>query len=58
MIPPRPRKGANVSEMRTFDAFAGAHDADDWIVLHSLGVRRHAAQFQGGDFSSRGAESS
>lgn len=47
MIPPRPRKGTNVSETRIFDAFAGAHDADDWIVLHSLEVRRHAAQFQG-----------
>lgn len=47
MIPPRPRKGTNVSETRIFDAFAGAHDADEWIVLHSLEVRRHAAQFQG-----------
>lgn len=47
MIPARPRNGANVSEKRIFDAFAGAHDADDWIVLHSLEVRRHAAQSQG-----------
>ncbi|REJ05131.1 hypothetical protein DY023_11175 [Microbacterium bovistercoris] len=47
MIPPRPRTGANFSEQRIFDAFAGAHDADDWIVLHSLEIRRHAAQFQG-----------
>ncbi|MGO2747007.1 NERD domain-containing protein [Microbacterium sp.] len=47
MIPERPRNGANVSEKRIFDAFAGAHNADDWIVLHSLEVRRHAAQFQG-----------
>ncbi|MGM7667633.1 NERD domain-containing protein [Microbacterium sp. A93] len=47
MIPPRPRTGANVSEKRIFDAFAGAHDADDWIVLHSIEIRRHAAQFQG-----------
>lgn len=47
MIPARPRNGANSSERRIFDAFAGAHDADDWIVLHSLEVRRHAAQFQG-----------
>lgn len=47
MIPARPRAGANTSEKRIFDAFAGAHDADDWIVLHSLEIRRHAAQFQG-----------
>lgn len=47
MIPPRPRSGANTSEKRLFDALAGAHDADDWIVLHSMEVRRHAAQFQG-----------
>lgn len=47
MIPARPRAGANVSEKRIFDAFAGATGADDWIVLHSLEIRRHAAQFQG-----------
>lgn len=47
MIPLRPRAGANVSEKRIFDAFAGAHDSDDWIVLHSLGIRRHATQFEG-----------
>ncbi|MGB3375938.1 MAG: NERD domain-containing protein [Microbacterium sp.] len=47
MIPPRPRSGANTSEKRIFDAFAGAHDADDWIVLHSLEIRRHATQFEG-----------
>lgn len=47
MIPLRPRKGANVSEKRIFDAFAGATGVDDWIVLHSLEIRRHAAQFQG-----------
>ncbi|MGX1696375.1 NERD domain-containing protein [Microbacterium keratanolyticum] len=47
MIPPRPRSGANVSETRIFDALASTHDADDWIVLHSLEVRRHATQFQG-----------
>lgn len=46
MIPIRPREGANVSEKRIFDAFAGAAGADDWIVLHSLEVRRHVAQFQ------------
>ena len=47
MIPPRPRGGANTSEKRIFDAFAGAHDADDWVVLHSLEIRRHATQFEG-----------
>ncbi len=47
MIPPRPRSGANVSEKRIFDALASAHDSTDWIVLHSLEIRRHAAQFQG-----------
>ncbi|MBO0981971.1 nuclease-related domain-containing DEAD/DEAH box helicase [Microbacterium sp. SD291] len=47
MIPARPRRGANVSETRIFDAFAGSTASDDWIVLHSLEVRRHAAQFQG-----------
>ena len=47
MIPARPRDGANSSEKRIFDAFAGARGADDWIVLHSLEIRRHAAQFQG-----------
>lgn len=47
MIPARPRAGTNVSEKRIFDAFAGAANADDWIVLHSLEIRRHAAQFQG-----------
>lgn len=39
---------ASVSEKRTFDAFAGAAGADDWIVLRSLEVGRHAAQFEGG----------
>ena len=47
MIPLRPRKGANNSEMRIFDAFAGATKGDDWIVLHSLEIRRHGTQFQG-----------
>lgn len=47
MIPPRPRTGANTSEKRIFDAFAGAHDADGWIVLHSLEIRRHATQLEG-----------
>src|SRR5690606_6440530 len=47
MIPPRPRSGANTSEKRIFDAFAGAHGTDDWIVLHSLEIRRHATQFEG-----------
>lgn len=47
MIPARPRRGANVSETRIFDALAGATASDDWIVLHSLEVRRHASQFQG-----------
>lgn len=47
MIPARPRRGANVSETRVFDALAGATASDDWIVLHSLEVRRHASQFQG-----------
>lgn len=47
MIPLRPRKGANNSEMRIFDAFAGATKGDDWIVLHSLEIRRHVTQFQG-----------
>ncbi|WP_175987242.1 nuclease-related domain-containing DEAD/DEAH box helicase [Microbacterium tenebrionis] len=47
MIPQRPRPGANVSEKRIFDAFAGATGADDWIVLHSLEIHRHASQFQG-----------
>ncbi|MFP1602969.1 NERD domain-containing protein [Microbacterium sp. 2216-1] len=47
MIPARPRGGANVSEKRIFDAFAGAHDADDWIVLHSLEIRRHLTRMQG-----------
>ncbi|MFT4259646.1 NERD domain-containing protein [Microbacterium sp.] len=49
MIPARPRSGANSSETRIFDAFAGAtaSASEDWIVLHSLEVRRHAAQFQG-----------
>lgn len=47
MIPARPRAGANFSETRIFDAFAGSTASDDWIVLHSLEVRRHASQFQG-----------
>ena len=47
MIPPRPRDGANVSEKRVFDAFASIPGHEDWIVIHSLQVRRHAAQFQG-----------
>ncbi|MEJ1089045.1 nuclease-related domain-containing protein [Microbacterium sp. Mu-80] len=47
MIPPRPRPGANFSERRIFDALAGAHDADDWIVIHSLEIRRHVTHFQG-----------
>lgn len=47
MIPPRPRTGANVSEKRIFDAFAGAHDADSWVVLHSLEIRRHTTHFEG-----------
>lgn len=49
MIPARPRRRANTSETRIFDAFAGATstESDGWIVLHSLEVRRHASQFQG-----------
>lgn len=47
MIPMRPRKGANVSEKKIFDAFAGDYGTDDWVVLHSLEIRRHAAQYQG-----------
>ncbi|MFT4156385.1 MAG: hypothetical protein QM630_00425 [Microbacterium sp.] len=45
MIPARPRSGANTSETRIFDAFAGATASatEDWIVLHSIEVRRHAA---------------
>ncbi|GAB3279606.1 nuclease-related domain-containing DEAD/DEAH box helicase [Microbacterium lacusdiani] len=47
MIPARPRKGANGSERRVFDAFASVRGHDDWIVIHSLQLRRHATQFQG-----------
>jgi hypothetical protein len=30
-----------------FDAFASVPARDDWIVIHSLQLRRHATQFQG-----------
>lgn len=47
MIPARPRSGANGSERRVFDAFAGARGIDDWAVIHGLQIRRHVGQFQG-----------
>ncbi|MGV9768308.1 NERD domain-containing protein [Microbacterium sp. NPDC003461] len=47
MIPARPRSGANGSERRVFDAFAGARGIDDWVVIHGLQIRRHVGQFQG-----------
>lgn len=47
MIPPYPREGANVSERKIFDAIESIQGHDDWIVIHSLNVGRHASAFQG-----------
>ena len=47
MIPPYAREGANVSELRIFDALDGIQGHDDWIAIHSLSVGRHASAFQG-----------
>lgn len=47
MIPPTPREGANGSEKRLFTALEGMVDHDDWIVIHSMRVARHATAFAG-----------
>ncbi len=47
MIPAYPRDGANTSERRVFDALEGIQGHDDWVAIHSLGIGRHAAAFQG-----------
>ena len=47
MIPPYPREGANGSEGKVFSALEGIQGHDDWVVIHSLGIGRHASAFQG-----------
>ncbi|GAA1941573.1 hypothetical protein GCM10009775_36700 [Microbacterium aoyamense] len=47
MIPSTARAGANWSERRLFDAFAGMMDRTDWVVFHSLVVRQHVDKLMG-----------
>lgn len=47
MIPSTARAGANGSERKLFDAFAGIVGHDDWVVYHSLPIRRHVSKLMG-----------
>ena len=47
IIPPEISPDAPPGERAAFEAFRDAPATADWVVFHSLGIARHATQFEG-----------